>query len=231
MFYIDKIRLFGIFAILLLNFPLAWAQSDMDYLWEGKLSVSKKLDSKWSMQGSALVEQNTGWGSSEFTVVQKLETGISADRKLLNGSKLGGGFVYVGYDLFRPEVNNEYRLRQQFSFSFSLQKYRIGNRFRTEQRMYDDKYRNRWRYRLSVDFPLKGAELNAKEPYLIVSDEVLYNFNAWNQEVENRSSVGFGWQMEGGAKAQLALQYRLSKIGLNNQSQSIYLSTAIYFSL
>lgn len=231
MLYTGFYRFFFLVLIISTNFFAANAQNRIGCLWEGKAKLSKKINNKWSAHGTFLIEQNSGLGDYDFTMVQKMESGFNANRKLLNRSKIGGGLVYVGYNLFRPEVKNEYRMMEQYSFSFSLLKYNIDNRIRTEQRIHDDKYRNRWRYRLSIDFPLVSPELNPKAPYVVVSDELLYNFNAWNQDLENRLTLGFGWHTASGTKTQLALQYRLSKIGLANQSQTIYLVTLFNFSL
>lgn len=230
MFYTDIKHLVLFILFIPVTSTLAWSQSNSDYVWEGRVSASKQLNDKWYGQGFVLFEQNAGIDQPDFIFMHKMESGIRLNRKFLNGTKGGGGFAYVGYDLFRPNVLNEYRLMEQYSFSFPVQKNRISSRIRIEQRIYDNAYRNRWRYRMSIDFPLSGDELNSKEPYFVVSDEVLYNFNAWNNTVENRLLMGFGWQLKPGREAQISLQYRLSKIGLSNQSHAIFVSTALFFS-
>ena len=200
-----------------------------DYYWEPKLSISKKLNNLWRIQGSVTFRQIIE--NDQPVILQKMESAVSIDRSLFNFSKVGGGYLFGGDDLFRPEVENEHRFMQQYAFYFKFLKYRISNRLRSEQRIYADTYKNRFRYRLSIDFPLNGEKLNLKEAYFIASNELLANVTAKEHDFENRLGAGMGWKLEKINKIQLQLQYRYMKIGLPSESHAIFLASAFYFKL
>lgn len=72
---------------------------------------------------------------------------------------------------------HEYELRpwQQLTFSHQINKYRIRNRFRMEERWYthEDEFDLRLRYQVSTDFPLAGEKIDVGEAYLNLSYELL----------------------------------------------------------
>jgi hypothetical protein len=223
-FSIKRIIILIVFLLAVISLKAQQA----DYYWEPKLSVSKNFSELWRLQGSLVFRQIV---DNDPVILQKMETAISIDRSLFNASKIGGGYLFGGDDLFRPEVENEHRFMQQYAFYFKLFKYRIANRIRTEQRIYPDDYKNRFRYRLSLDFPISGEKLNVNEAYFIASNELLVNATAKNYDVENRLGLGLGWKLEKINKIQLQLQYRYTKIGLPSESHAIFLASAFYFKL
>ncbi|MDA3865339.1 MAG: DUF2490 domain-containing protein [Salinivirgaceae bacterium] len=205
------------------------AQKIDSYIWEPKLSVSKKLSSKYTLQGGLKIRQDLEFNKNT-TIIERVEPNANITRKLFNNAKAGAGYVFIGDDLFRPQVENEHRILQYYSFSFKFEKFRLSNRIRNEQRMSADSYKNRLRYRLGVDLPLNGEKLNSREAYFAASNEVLSNFNAHYQKFENRFSVGVGWKIQQNKKIQIQLQHRISSISTQNESQAIYLTTSFYFS-
>jgi hypothetical protein len=219
-------RIFILFVFLFAVISLKSQQEN--YYWEPKFSVDKKITELWRAQGSVAFRQLI---ENDPVVLQKMESAVSLDRSLFNASKIGVGYLFGSDDLFRPEVENEHRFMQQYAFYIKFLKYRIANRIRTEQRIYEDSYKNRFRYRLSIDFPINGDKLNVNEAFLIASNEVLMNTIAKDQDFENRLGAGIGWKLEKINKIQLQLQYRYTKIGLPSESHAIFLSSAFYFKL
>jgi hypothetical protein len=92
---------------------------------------------------------------------------------------LAGGFLYRFVDPFSGNPTNEIRPWQQITLISRVQKFRIRNRLRMEQRWRESSstgefaFDVRLRYRLSADFPLSGERLDDKEFYLNFSNEVL----------------------------------------------------------
>jgi hypothetical protein len=81
--------------------------------------------------------------------------------------KEGGNFVL-------PKNNDEFRIWPQISLLQSLGKFNIEQRYRAEFRFTSDGYRNRFRYRLGVSYPL-GKQKNGFNPFQIsVSDEIFF---------------------------------------------------------
>ncbi len=222
--------------VLLLAFGLilgkvVMSQSDTEYTWEPKISVSKEISSIWEAQSFIKVRQNVDFTDENLIAIEKAEAGAGITRAFFNDTKAGLAYVFIGEEMGRAGAEIEHRIRQQYAFYFRFSKYRLGNRLRTEQRFYPDTYKNRLRYRLSLDFPLSGERLDVKEIYFVSSNEVLVNFNAHTNDVENRLGAGIGWKFKNSNKLQLQLQYRASKIGLDNESHAIFFATALYFSL
>jgi hypothetical protein len=223
-FSIKRIIILTVFLLAALSFKAQQA----DFYWEPKFSVSKTINSMWRMQGAVVLRQLV---DNDPVILQKMESAISFDRSLFNASKIGGGYLFGGDDLFRPEIENEHRFMQQYAFYINFLKYRLANRIRTEQRIYSDGYKNRFRYRVSIDFPLNGDRLNVKEAYFLASNELLMNATEQNQDFENRIGLGIGWKLEKINKIQIQLQHRYTKIGLPLESHAVFLASAFYFKL
>ncbi|MFO7864178.1 MAG: DUF2490 domain-containing protein, partial [Salinivirgaceae bacterium] len=182
-----------------------------------------------TIQGGIKFRQDLEFNKNT-TLLERMESNANITRKLFNNAKTGGGYVFVGDDLFRPEVENEHRIIQYYSFSFKFEKFRLSNRIRNEQRISADSYKNRLRYRIGIDLPLNGEQLNSKEAYFAASNEVLSTFNAHYGKFENRFGVGVGWQIQQNKKMQVQLQHRISSISTADESHAIFLATTFYFS-
>jgi len=108
---------------------------------------------------------------------------------------------------------------------------RLAHRFRLEQRIRTSSYQNRFRYRISFDFPLQGERLDPGERYLILKNEMMSAFNGSEADAENRASLGMGWLLRGNKMFELNLQYRTQDIfSGNGVSHLLLLGTAFYIS-
>jgi hypothetical protein len=201
--------------------------------WEPGVSFTKKIDSRWSYNISVM-------GRQRFTNYGKGEQNFKTDRweikgfgtyTLLGGKKLSLGYMYRGYDPFEPVTGWEHRITQQFAFITNFGGYRLGNKFRIEQRIRSFDYLTRLRYAVSNDFPLQGESLDPKEFYLIGGNELVYAFNALGDELENRFSLGIGRLIQGGQKIQFSVVSRNSDLISSNRDHIIQFESVYYFSL
>jgi len=84
--------------------------------------------------------------------------------------KEGGDFVV-------PKNSNEFRIWPQIILSQTIRKLKIEKRYRAELRFTSNGYRNRFRYRLGVLYPI-GKQRHGFKPFQIsVSNEIFFTDN------------------------------------------------------
>jgi hypothetical protein len=179
-------------------------------------------------------------GRQRFTNYGEGERNLKTDRweiksfgtyTLFGGKKLSLGYMYRTVDPFEPESGWEHRITQQFAFITNFGGYRLGNKFRIEQRIRSSDYLTRLRYAISNDFPLQGESLDPKEFYLIGGNELVYAFNGLGDELENRFSLGIGRLIKSGQKLQFSVQSRYSDLISSNRDHIIQFESVYYFNL
>lgn len=100
--------------------------------------------------------------------------------------KDGGNFVL-------PKNNNEFRLWPQVILFQSIGAIKIEQRYRTELRFTNNGYRNRFRYRFGILYPL-GKEINGYKPFQIgVSNELFFTDKEPFFE-RNRALIAFNYK-------------------------------------
>lgn len=177
--------------------------------------------------------------SSEINFISRMVGDQSFPAEILN-LNLEGALSYdydpnlnltagLLYRLRNPFTGAAFELRpwQQLTTLSRLEKYRVRNRFRAEQRWVESSdgtydFDLRLRYRLSADFPLQGLRLDDKEFYLNLSSEVLITATAaqplyfW----ENRNYLGIGYRINSRNRIEPALDFRTRKRNLEGDQRS-----------
>lgn len=130
------------------------------------------------------------------------------------------GFLYRFNDPFSGDATKELRSWQQITFINRLNKFRIRNRFRLEERWRessgsgDYQFDIRLRYRISTDFPLSGERLDNREFYLNLSNEMLIMptidrpLYFWDYRIY----AGLGYQFNERQRLEPALEFRTRRI-------------------
>ncbi|OOQ58167.1 DUF2490 domain-containing protein [Mucilaginibacter pedocola] len=90
---------------------------------------------------------------------------------------------------------NETRFWEQMTISQYLSRLKFEHRYRAEQRIVNDAYRNRFRYRLNMFIPLNNKKIIPKTWFISVFDEIFVNNKAPNFE-RNRFSTALGYQFD-----------------------------------
>jgi hypothetical protein len=128
--------------------------------------------------GSEINALNRTYGGREFPAevqTSDLTAGITFDPD--PNLNLASGFQARLREPFADEPTHELRPWQQITLVTRLEKFRLRNRLRIEQRFVQRErgephdFYLRLRYRLSLDFPLAGERLDDKEFYLNTSAE------------------------------------------------------------
>lgn len=120
--------------------------------------------------------------------------------------------VAVGY-LYGIEFDDlsSHRITQQYNLIQRTNKVLLNHRFRIDQTFYyDEPWRLRIRYRVSIKIPLLGRTIDVGEPYLLTSDEILYGWQAGSNGFQNRLVFWSGYYFRNKNKLQAGLEYRLS---------------------
>ncbi|MEY3397525.1 MAG: hypothetical protein RL220_119 [Bacteroidota bacterium] len=78
-----------------------------------------------------------------------------------------------GGDFVTPKNNDEFRLWPQISFHQSIGKLRVEHRYRSEFRFTSNGYRNRFRLRIGISYPL-GKVKDGRQPFQISANNELF---------------------------------------------------------
>ncbi len=201
--------------------------------WQPELSFNYSPASRWSFNFELTnrnLLNNNQTGESSF---QGDHVEISHFTNYQSGfySKVSLGVRYRNRDWLNPELGNEFRFTQQYSYSKSSNKFRWGHRVRFEQRIYENETVFRTRYRLALDFPLQGTTLNTYEFYAVISTESFYSLSAKGApELDQRITPGLGYQLTDALKLQIGVEYRYENY-LNDASGRVFGYTSALFKL
>jgi len=157
-----------------------------------------------------------------------LESQFTTIYSLFTDSKLGLSYYYRQLDPFSTERDNQHRIIEQYAFVSYLDARRFSHRLRVEQRFKPGVFENRLRYRFGYDFPLSGADLNPGEPYLVISNEILFSITEGEDSGENRIYIGFGWFFNRKRKLELGPEYRVENIANGDLVHVVNFSTTFY---
>jgi hypothetical protein len=206
------------------------AQSNIEWIWNPEISYSKKVSDRTTFI-SKLSVFNSLDNTDNKRFLQFIEPQLSASYTLTARWNIGGGYYFRWSEPLLDGNRYEHRLLQQAGYVNYLGDQRLVHRFRLEQRIRTSSYQNRFRYRISFDFPLEGERLDPGETYLVLKNEMMTAFNASDADAENRVSVGLGWSLIGSRKLELNLQYRTQDIfSGDGVSHLMLLGTAFYIS-
>ncbi|WP_298893036.1 DUF2490 domain-containing protein [uncultured Psychroserpens sp.] len=140
------------------------------------------------------------------------------------------GLMYRNRGVFE-DSSNEIRLTQQYNRKSIFKTLRLGHRFRSEQRFYDDFTAFRFRYRLAFDVPLQGLKLDVGETYLVFTNEALLTSTKIDKpELEYRVSPSIGMLISKNLNFEFGVELRLDKINIRT-AESVFLNTSLELNL
>ncbi len=230
-----KISLFIILTIISLCGNVR-AQEGIFINWQPEFSTTYRLNDRWQVNGKLVSFSTFARPGPEGTVgnyqLNNLEIRGFGTYRFLNRTSLSIGYMYRVVDPFEEVNGYEHRLMEQTAFITRLGPYRLGNRIRFEQRWRSTVFVHRWRYRLSVDWPLMGESLDPRELYLIASEEILWSFGkSVNNFGENRTTGGLGWFVSPTTKFEAHMQYRITGINSGSAFDMLLFITTMYINI
>jgi len=225
MLSIDRFKslalLFALLSITAVN-----AQQPLNIKSEPAVSITQKFNKRWEVNGSvAGLYTYGGFGEHPLPAgLNRLQISSFATYKLFNRQSLSIGYMYRKYAPL-DENGYEHRLTEQYGFSWNISSYRIANRIRLEQRFRNAGITHRLRYRLSVDFPLNGQDIDPGEGYLILSEEPVFAIDNEGRSLENRFTAGGGWQITAEEKIEIGFEFRYRG---REQPDAVHIGTTFY---
>ena len=136
------------------------------------------------------------------------------------------GVLYRNREAFE-DSSNEIRLTQQYNFKTISRTFRLGHRFRSEQRFYNDFTAFRFRYRFAIDVPLQGLKLDVGETYFILTNEGLLTTTKRDKpEIGYRISPSIGLQASNDLTIEFGVELRLSELNIETK-ESIFFNTSV----
>ncbi|HBH07715.1 MAG TPA: hypothetical protein DDX92_14055 [Flavobacteriales bacterium] len=119
--------------------------------------------------------------------------------------------IAAGYLIRFVEDRIVHRTIQQFTLVQYFTGFRLAHRFSTDQTFIPDiPTISRYRYRISVENPLNGQEVDPKEFYLKVNNEYLFIHSKRNNGLEIRIVPVLGYNFSDRNKLEAGIDYRLA---------------------
>jgi hypothetical protein len=197
--------------------------------WEPDLSYSWKQGQHWSFNTRLMALHHLHTLRQEVPYEwERIDLRAFATYKFFGGYRLTGGYMFRWVSPLEQPYGYEHRLSQQLAFVFYWRGKRLANRMQTEQRFRTQGFQHRYRYRISYDLPLQGEQLDDREWYLVMSQEVVLAADN-DFRGENRLYLGAGWFRDRQHKIETGLQYRLGELGGPELHHVIHLITGFYF--
>jgi len=166
-------KYFYLGAIVLLSINFGFSQSFDLGSWN-ILNLKYNYDDKWSIFGEAQLRSLKLYHHFHY---YEYKGGVNLKMHKNASFTLGLGSYQTyreGGDFVLPKNNNECRLWPQVVLSQSISKIKIEQRYRAEFRFTSNGYRNRFRYRLGLSYPI-GPETNGYKPLQInISNEIFF---------------------------------------------------------
>ncbi len=214
----------GLALLMLLCLSSVQAQDFTGYL-QPKIALNYKVNPFYS-QNFSVQNRSYYYRNKETTLaIRQIDVVHFSNYKIMDNQSVALGVQYRFKEAFEGK-ENELRFTQQYNFTkrpFSL---RYGHRFRTEQRITASNFIHRFRYRFSLDFPLKGERLDVGETYLVSNWESLLSAGKKiNPEYDQRLTLQLGWFLSDTFKLQVGTEYRLEDATEDQHHILFFLST------
>jgi len=225
---VPRVKAYTLLLLIIFTGQISYAQNEIGLLplinADFKLGKDWKLNSK--LEGRQLFFQNPfPENQSEFEFERAdLEVVLS---KNLNPSNAVGG----GYLIRREGGNFLHRFIQQYSITQKLIALKISHRFRTDQTLERDQAPIfRLRYRISIEKPLNGQEIDPKELYLKFNNEYFGSLEDSKGNLEIRGLASLGFKLSDENKIEAGVDYRAEDLINSKTVHKLFLNIGWYHS-
>lgn len=158
------------------------------------VNLKYKLPGKWSAFGEAQLRSLQFYQQFHY-YEYKAGVNYKVNEKLILSLAAGSYQTYKeGGNFVKPKNNDEFRLWPQVVLLQSIGNFNIEQRYRAELRFTSNGYRNRFRYRLGVNYPFGKKEKNTQPYQLFLNNEIFFTDGEPFFE-RNRMALGFQYKM------------------------------------
>ncbi|BDW92098.1 hypothetical protein MACH07_09300 [Flagellimonas marinaquae] len=220
-----------LFVLLLSVSPTIWAQKNLTAYLQPQIAVNYKIAGSYS-QNFSLASRNYIFSNEDFLLrARQLDLAHFSNLNIRDNQSIALGVQYRFRNNFEDK-ENELRTTQQYNIAQRPNAIRYGHRIRAEQRITQSLTTHRFRYRYAMDFPLIGEKLDLGEPYFVGSLENLLSVaKGTSPQYDTRLSGQVGWQLQGGLKLQMGIEYRLEDYSSSLPQNILFLLTSMQLSL
>jgi hypothetical protein len=189
-----------------------------------KVGDSWKINTK--LEGRQLFIQNPYPDKLRESEFERLDAELIATRSLDPLHAIGGGYL-----IRRADKAFLHRFIQQYAITRKLSSSRMSHRFRTDQTWEkDESLQLRLRYRLSIEKPLNGLELDPGEFYLKLTNEYLGILQDAKGNLEIRGLASLGYDLSDSNQIETGIDYRMEKMLDPKITHKLFLSIGLYHS-
>lgn len=218
-----------IFSILFLFLSInSYAQNQVGLI--PQINSSFKIGDSWKvntkLEGRQLFFQNPYPDHLKEAKFERVDAELIATTSLDPLHALGGGYL-----IRRSNRSFTHRFIQQYSITQKLRSSRMSHRFRTDQTLEkDEALQWRLRYRLSLEKPLNGLELDPGEFYLKLTNEYLGILQDSEGNLEIRGLASLGYDLSDKNRVETGIDYRMEKVMDPTVTHKLFLSIGLYHS-
>lgn len=220
-----------LFFLAIYSFQGMFAQENLTGYFQPKTALNYKITDNYKHNFSLAKRSFIFEDEASTFRVRQLDLVHFSNLKIRDNQSVALGIQYRFRENFESDKSNELRLTQQFNITTKPRVIRYGHRFRSEQRITDVLTIHRFRYRFTLDFPLKGEELDVGEPYFVGNLEPLLSVAAGHDpEYDGRVTANIGWLLQEKTKLQFGLEYRTEDY-TQEQENILFFNTNLVLSL
>jgi hypothetical protein len=190
-----------------------------------KISVRKN----WSVFGESQLRSLSFYQQFHY---YEFKAGISYVPLKNLSLTLGAGSYQTfaeGGNFKLPKNNNEFRCWPQLVLLQSIGKIRVEQRYRAELRFTSNGYRNRFRYRLGISYPIINDKQKRPLLQLIASNEIFFT-NREPYFERNRAMIGFQKKINEMCALQFGYLHQFD-YKINDETGRDFLQIGCYFDL
>lgn len=206
-----------------------FSQENFTGYWQPSIAVNYDVTGIYSHNFSIQNRNYIYDNESANLEVRQLDIVHFSNFQLKDNQSLAFGVLYRFRENFDGGAN-ELRLTQQYNLQYKPRVIRYGHRLRSEQRITSLQNTHRFRYRLSLDFPMKGEKLDVGEPYVVCNIEKLLSVSKEKPQYDSRFTLNYGWKLSEKTKFQIGSEFRLEDYS-QNLEQVLFFLTRLNISL
>lgn len=177
----------------------------------------KKLNEKFNWHNEVQYRSYNFLGDTDQLL---LRTGIGYNLTENNNNILLG-FAYIYNEPYDADTDqktsfSEYRIYQQFITRQSVGRFNILNRYRFEQRFFEDDFQLRLRYFLGLNIALNKSKMEDKTVYFSAYNEIFINTEQTYFD-RNRLYAGIGFRFSAKFRTEIGVMNQTTNSASRNQ--------------
>lgn len=151
---------------------------------------------------------------------------VLTDISSLLSFKVGAyGVLNTGYLIRIKDTKIIHRTIQQYNLVFGYDSFRLGHRFATDQTYSSTTSTTyRARYRITLEKPLEGDDVDEGEFYVKLGNEYLFSYQNSESDLEMRLLPFLGYEINAQNKIEIGLDYRLNALLDAGSENDLWLS-------